>query len=325
MATTEIKPSFAPPLDGPETTILDPDGDLHLLVGPERHVVIVCSRSLRRTSAVWKTMLFGNFAEAKSKAGEEWVIRLPDDRSEPALAVLAIIHNRFDLVPAIPTAMELYQILVITEKYDMTEITRPWARQWIDYVQQTTRPILAWIAWELGESNIFNRAVDTLAVTCGLNEEGQLVTEKGALLAQAKYDALRPTDILEHILTIRLDILGKMLSPLRNLVNNLKKSKSKCCKTCAMTNLGSLTISAADCNLDPLPMSASDYRGSVVELEEKFDKLSMVSSHDGPNSVDPLPAVRSLVKLAVENRHHATPAFYLEHMESQRKKSGILV
>lgn len=116
-----------------------------------------------------------------------------------------------------------------------------------------------------------------------------------------------------------------MLSPLRKLVTDLKKAKSKCCETCAMTNLGSLTISAANFDLDPLPMSGSDFPGSVVELEEKFDKLSITSSHDGPNAVDPLPAMRSLVKLAVENRYHATPAFYLEHMENQRKKSGLLI
>ncbi|KAF7548039.1 hypothetical protein G7Z17_g7313 [Cylindrodendrum hubeiense] len=271
-------------------------------------------------------MLFGNFAEAKpTDDTAEWVVRLPGDRFEPVLTVLAIIHHRFDLVPITLTALELYQILAVTEKYDMTEITRPWARQWIDYVQQTTQPVLAWIAWELGEANIFMHAVDMLAITCGIDEQGQLLTEKGALLAQAKYDPLRPTDILEHIAAIRLDILGKMLFPLHKLVKDLKKAKSKCCETCAMTNLGSLTISAANCDLDPLPLSGSEFSGSVLELEGKFDKLSMISSHDGPNAVDPMPAMRSLAKLAVENRYHATPAFYLEHMENQRKKSGIMI
>lgn len=197
MTAAEIRPCFVSSPDVSEKTIIDCHGDLHLQVGPERHVVVVCSRALRRASVVWKTMLFGSFAESKPTYNtEEWVVRLPEDRSEPVLTVLAIIHNRFDLVPLNITAMELYQILVVTEKYDMAEITRPWARQWIDHVQQTTRQVLAWIAWELGDANIFAHAVDMLAITCGLDEKGQLITEKGALLAQAKYDPLRPTDIL---------------------------------------------------------------------------------------------------------------------------------
>ena len=71
--------------------VMDPDGDLILLVGcetqsPEQEV-LVCSRSMRRASPVWKKMLYGNFKEAKPAQGQ-WTVSLPDDEPEPMLTIL---------------------------------------------------------------------------------------------------------------------------------------------------------------------------------------------------------------------------------------------
>jgi hypothetical protein len=43
------------------------------------------------------------------------------------------------LVPEKLTVLELYHILVLTEKYDVTEITHPWARQWVNCIRNYVR------------------------------------------------------------------------------------------------------------------------------------------------------------------------------------------
>jgi hypothetical protein len=187
------------------TIYLDSSGDLRLQVGPEQQSYVVCFGTMERTSTVWKKMLSGGFAESKPlNTDTEWVVTLPEDKPKPMLIVLNIIHSRFSLVPEKVTVLELYHILVVTEKYDVTETTRPWARQWMKCVRNTNHPLLMWIAWALGDATMFVVAVDMLVMRCTVDMDGRLVTPKGWLLDDARFDALRPHDILGST-TMRLD------------------------------------------------------------------------------------------------------------------------
>lgn len=129
------------------TIYLDSSGDLRLQVGPEQQNYVVCSKTMQHISTVWKTMLSGGFAESKPlDTDTEWVVSLPKDKSKPMLIVLNIIHSRFSLVPKKLTMLELYHIVVLTEKYDITKTTRPWARPWMNCVRNTNHLLLMWIA-----------------------------------------------------------------------------------------------------------------------------------------------------------------------------------
>lgn len=204
------------------TIYLDSSGDLRLQVGPEQQDYVVCSKTMERTSTVWKKMLSGGFAESKpSNTNTEWVVTLPEDEPEPMLIVLNIIHSRFSLVPEKLTLMKLYRVLVVTEKYDITEITRPWARQWMNCVRNTRSPLLMWIAWALGDATMFVVTADMLVMRCTVDLDGRLVTPKRWHLDDAKLDALRPHDILGST-TMRLDCNG-VLIPVANT-----RSRSHC-------------------------------------------------------------------------------------------------
>jgi hypothetical protein len=136
---------------------------------------------------------------------------------------------------------------------------------------------------------------------CTVNTDGRLVTLKGSYLDDARFDALRPHDILgsttmrldcnrslhlsliqgaDRIAALRLQLLTAILSPLDLLISALKKEKNTCCSLSAMTMLGSLIISAAKAGLDPIPRSGSEFRGSVKELVEKLDGLSVTFLHE---------------------------------------------
>ncbi|KAK1833416.1 hypothetical protein QBC39DRAFT_302761 [Podospora conica] len=117
---------------------MDCDGDLTLVVGPEGNEVefLVCSRTLSRASPVFKAMLYGKFhwkeSHPKTPSQSPWVVSLPDDCPGTTRIFLSIIHACFDQVPtACESVEELYPILVMADKYEMTKLLRPWVQGWL--------------------------------------------------------------------------------------------------------------------------------------------------------------------------------------------------
>lgn len=137
-------------------------------------VYVVDSRAVSRASSVWRAMLNGAFAESNRPApdsNKKWTVELPDDDPEPMLIILNIIHNHFDKVPR-GSEMgidPLYDLSVLTDKYDLTHLLHPWAEQWTapvrdslagrDIHRMQPRSLLErylWVAWELGDLQLFN-------------------------------------------------------------------------------------------------------------------------------------------------------------------------
>jgi len=132
------------------------------------------------------------------------------------------------------------------------------------------------------------------------------------------------TQRADRIAALRLKLLTAILEPLDLLISILKKAKYDCCSLCAMTLLGSLIISAAKAGLDPIPRSGSEFRGSVKELVEKLDGLSVKFPHENKKTVDPLPTLRRLTQETIKDKEQTVPAFYLERLVKQSKKIGLL-
>lgn len=172
----------------------DDDGDLRLEVGKgqAKQTFVVCSRALARASKPFKTMLYGGFAESKHrKLDPDWTITLPEDNPRALATLLNIHHGRFSKIPAVVTRDELFQITILTDKYDMTEILQPWARAWIrpftpkDYpFSKQGDEVLLWIAWELGHSELFFRAQNHFLNKCSLAKDGALLCPFGTRLKQ---------------------------------------------------------------------------------------------------------------------------------------------
>ncbi|KAK7959773.1 uncharacterized protein PG986_004627 [Apiospora aurea] len=178
---------------GHDITTIDGDGDLLLKVGTTKcsaklhspdfdqcdhlHDVAqtfrVCSRAMARASPVWKRMLFGGFAESKPpKEGGDWTVTLPDDSPEPMLTVLGMVHARFDLIPQFKYGLylhDVYDITIVTDKYDTTHLVRPWALAWLDTARRDMRNDfqshlkLLWVSWVLGSQKLFVEAGGLLA------------------------------------------------------------------------------------------------------------------------------------------------------------------
>jgi hypothetical protein len=175
------------------TVIFDADGDLRLIVGneldsTEQCEFIVCSRTLSRATSVFKAMLYGPFKEAKrtTTAKSEWVVELPEDKATPLKLLFHIIHAKFEQVPQTLTLFELYEIAVMSNKYDMTRILRPWAKNWFEphakSYKADDRELLLWVAWELGAEDVFEKAAKEITLECKVDLECQLVDSQGIKL-----------------------------------------------------------------------------------------------------------------------------------------------
>ncbi|KAH9240210.1 hypothetical protein K456DRAFT_1930656 [Colletotrichum gloeosporioides 23] len=159
-----------------ENGVYDSDGDLMLHVGPEMARFRVCSKSLARSSPVFKRMLYGSFAESKPSDDAKWVVRLPEDGARAMAIFLSIIHGKFHVTPETLSVQDLYDLLTLTEKYDATALLRPYAHRWIDAVgSQTDDPYLLCVAWELGHIELFEKMMVTITRDCTVHEDGTLL------------------------------------------------------------------------------------------------------------------------------------------------------
>lgn len=110
------------------TVLIDRDGNLKLVVGPDAVQMQVDANALRRASKVLKCMLFGPFSEAHQT--ENWTVQLPEDDPEALRIIFHAIHGNFGNVPRALTLSKLYEITIMADKYAMTGSLRPWVSDW---------------------------------------------------------------------------------------------------------------------------------------------------------------------------------------------------
>ena len=209
--------------------IFDPSGDLTLVVGlrsdtepefPWRFTV--CSATLRRASLVWNKMLYGGWAESKKtticrgssnmdqQEDDQWTVELPEDDPKALAVVMNIIHGHFDKVPAATgdemTIELLYDVLVACNKYDLTKIVRPWIKGWMEIAKRTPDTTetpsdrssftiySTYIAWEVGDEDLFKARFIELCKHVEVNEDGHLAMPGNIDLT--KIDHIGPSDLV---------------------------------------------------------------------------------------------------------------------------------
>ncbi|GKT63359.1 nuclear pore protein [Colletotrichum tofieldiae] len=183
---------------------VDPDGDLVLCAGqqtgePEKSFR-VCASALRRSSQVWKKMLFGPFKESKPAFGT-WLVHLPDDDPDALGILLNIIHANFPLVPTTPNLAELYEVFRMANKYDMIPALKPWANAWLDVAESyatatdgRSMAALTYVAWELGQVELHRKTMKELLLYSTVDMDGRMVTVDGVVLDD--FDPIGPPGLL---------------------------------------------------------------------------------------------------------------------------------
>ncbi|KAF4911299.1 hypothetical protein CGCF415_v004722 [Colletotrichum fructicola] len=337
----------------------DSRGDLVLKVGKAFHEggrdFVVCSRTVARWSKVFNAMFFGGFAESISSARDgTWTIALPEDRAAPLFLILAIIHGTHQPIPMGLGRDELFDLLIVTEKYDMTHVLRPWASQWVqnlpldNYENTTGQYRDVWIAWELGCEASFCKMLNDILWDCRVDDAGQLINVHGVPLSIIP--CLEPSSILENISFKRAELIERLINCLRRAMKT-SLTMSRCeeelaeirhcnCSDVNFENRSAL-ITKEDCDdlflgrimrriremgLEEfvLPRATfSSYLGSIHDLSDLI-LLEEVNGHvEGHDSCDLWIVVQIEVKEMVDNLSSPVTETHLEYLRNQAKKTGV--
>ncbi|KAI0843621.1 hypothetical protein F5Y06DRAFT_255377 [Hypoxylon sp. FL0890] len=323
----------------PPKEYIDPDGDLCLHVGPLAAEFVVCSKTMARSSPFWKKMLYGSFAEGKKAqpqdSEKEWIVKLPEDNVTAMTIVLSIIHGRFDKVAGyedlIYTA-HLYNLCVLTDKYDMTHVLRPWAKGWSrsvhsrsDKLGQSLREKFCherlWIAWDLGDQATFEEMAKALLVNCNASVGNTL----------HYVAALEPPGIYESIQQVRLDIIKTLLKPFNDIIQRLVDNDQSLCErpsgtlyrgACLSSMLGTTIRSLYKVGLWPVPEPAA-VQCSLSELAAKLSHVEITGKDGDSHFCSKTRILQASIGMTMLSTPSLLTEAHRRHLEAQGKKSGF--
>jgi hypothetical protein len=168
------------------TIYFDRQGDVRLEV--DGTILVVSSKTMSLISDPWNAMLgpTSSFSEALSKHSKP--ILLPEDDIEALTIILHIAHLQFDKVPLQLEFDQLLSIAVLTDKYQATQIVRPWLSNWVNglkhLVDEDGYEEWLWIAWEFGISDSFEHIANRLVLESRTNSDKQCLTSSGRVLTK---------------------------------------------------------------------------------------------------------------------------------------------
>ncbi|KAI0470670.1 hypothetical protein GGR56DRAFT_678556 [Xylariaceae sp. FL0804] len=410
----------------PTRELIDAHGDLCLEVGDVyTKCFVVCSRTVARASPFFKQLLYGGFAESKTKTAarrqsllapsvvggfgggggddgrssicsrrsssrrrrnrrrrrssrydddydydddddagddddndddddgdeEDWVVRLPDDNADAMGTLVRIMHGSFDAVPGYEDdvyALTLYQMCVLTDKYDMTHLLRPWAAGWARSVNARSRRLglsllnkachqRLWIAWELGDAATFEQTATELL----------LESSDADKLNPLRFGCLEPEDIYEHptpelpngpkdiIEKTRVHVIRELLRPFEELVSDLIQKKESHCReggrggagTCLAAMLGTAIQGLFAAGLWPLPADPATVRLSVAALADRLRAVHVEGSssggHRGPHRCTYGGTMRERVDRVLAAVPPLLTQAHRRHLDAHARKSGL--
>ncbi|KAK4184391.1 hypothetical protein QBC35DRAFT_391772, partial [Podospora australis] len=157
-----------------ELVKIDEDGDLTLWARSPDWVengrdleclFLVDSRALRRASPVWKSMLYGGWAEGKPTDGSQWVVSLPEDDPRALKVLLQAAHSKVDDVDEDDPDV-LFTTIILVDKYDAMTLIGSWV---YSYKKEILNDGLTWhqrafVAWHLGDAVWFAEACHHLVM-----------------------------------------------------------------------------------------------------------------------------------------------------------------
>jgi hypothetical protein len=120
---------------------INEEGDLYLVVGPSPTAKVrVMAAAVKQHSAVFKTMINGPWKESQKPkgVGDDWVIRLPEDNEDAMVLILAVMHNRTDLLVPLQdhkamtkdSTRKFLAFLEMADKYHAEKVMYPWDGMW---------------------------------------------------------------------------------------------------------------------------------------------------------------------------------------------------
>ncbi|KAF2455416.1 hypothetical protein BDY21DRAFT_75818 [Lineolata rhizophorae] len=265
--------------------VFDAEGDITLFVGRDKvHEFRMCSSWLASASETWADMV------DSAMATDSQSIQLPDDDPLALKLMLQIVHFQFSRLTKFITLQELYSIAMLSQKYRVRELFKPFVENWI---RQLARERLdadqtEWIliSYEFGASDIFLQWMDHLARNAEKDEDG-CVIYRGRKLAE-----LFPGDQLamktEEITHLRTSFLRSLIEICqKGLTGSHCLAKGSPYKEqCDALKSGYLFNGLKDIEqwpFDPstIRMSPYELKNTLLGFHSRHLPLELVASDDG--------------------------------------------
>ncbi|RYP62614.1 hypothetical protein DL771_009657 [Monosporascus sp. 5C6A] len=318
------------------------DSDMMVRVTHEGTVTqfMVASSSVATASPVWRSMLYGNNARARSGKGL-WIMNI--DAEPKALSTLFnIIHYQFDKLPAELPLDDLFELTLLTNRYECTHLVYPWSHKWTvkfatyvgeeGHFENCHKAI--WIAWELGDTKLFRDMIDAMIISSKVDSSGNLVNTSGKPLK----DMVLPDGIFDLISATRTSTIDKILAAIETSMEALttgnKKPGAKYCKLgknereCEAMLLGSAIPALISHGLYPVP-AASTFPESIAQLQDRIYSVKYIAFH-GPEWMPHMThehcslGLRESVQKCLEEMPVPLEDHHVSHLEKQAVVSGIL-
>lgn len=216
---------------------VDPEGDVILVVGPDKRRMRVDSRCLRRASKVFAAMFSTRFAEGQNLSPlEPKEVPLPEDDHEHMLVLCNAFHLKNEVLESTPTTSDMLNLAVLIDKYDCAEAVRFISKAWLlgwkktyhqpwrkTYYQQDVERLVA-AAYLMRDQEQFRVYTKVLVVwhesSLGLLRMGNVIPFHIYSKPVRKSILQRYTDVSVQIeeqrLTGRQDLLNTLNSCIRN-------------------------------------------------------------------------------------------------------------
>jgi len=145
---------------------ISPDGDVVLVVGPRNVRLRIQSQCLRCASKVFDAMFGPTWSEGQGLSKESLQeVPLVEDDADALRIICCVIHHRNNDVPQSLTPMEVLQIAIEADKYDLTVALKYASAQWLKPKGKPEREDMGYLlaaAFLFGDMDMF--VANTLAL-----------------------------------------------------------------------------------------------------------------------------------------------------------------
>ncbi|KAL2037631.1 hypothetical protein N7G274_009576 [Stereocaulon virgatum] len=139
-----------------ETEMIAPDGDVILIVGPDKARLRVHSHALKMASKVFSAMLGPHFREGQGLNGFlPREISIPDDDPDAMLAICNVLHHCNNSLPNVISPISIVRVAIAADKYDCVVALKYVMSHWLDFTGITNSLELVYLA---AAAYLFNNA-----------------------------------------------------------------------------------------------------------------------------------------------------------------------
>lgn len=211
----------------------------------------VSFETMEQASPVWKETIFGPEGQRQMPTDEEeWIIQLPDDEPLSIRILLALIHDRPDVVPdwhgdtdTVGACTQIAKAVATADKYGVLPLLRPFVSDWL--APARPRPIIHTegngrahegldpnavhrleVAWQLGAAGLVEEHVRNIVFASGLTSAvlNELLTEAN----DAAGILTSVSELLGVVAKRRRQVIQSALNFFQWFLANLRSEEGKC-------------------------------------------------------------------------------------------------